>query len=124
MAAVLVLEWRNGLLISQTQHDVLITVVDRDGVPVTSPAYEPAQLALITAIADEDQDGLALLVSPNPVVSERVQVDFRNIRAEPVVFDLLNNQGRVHTTVRITQPLQQHQSDFILSGPKVVAGRW
>ena len=118
------LEWRNGLLISQTQHDVLITVVDRDGVPVTSPAYEPAQLALITAIADEDQDGLALLVSPNPVVSERVQVDFRNIRAEPVVFDLLNNQGRVHTTVRITQPLQQHQSDFILSGPKVVAGRW
>lgn len=116
VAAVLVSEWRNGSLISQTQHDVLITVVDRGGVPVTPPAYEPAQLALITAIADEDEDGLDLFVSPNPVVSEMVQVDFRNIRAEPVTFDLLDNRGRVHKTVFAAQPVKDHRQQFDLAG--------
>ncbi|RYF65201.1 MAG: T9SS C-terminal target domain-containing protein, partial [Cytophagaceae bacterium] len=55
--AIVVSEWRSGSLLSQTQHELTLTVFDRGGTPVTPPAYEPAQLALITAVQDVDVDG-------------------------------------------------------------------
>ncbi len=114
--AIMVSEWRLGVLISQTHHELILTVVDRGGTPVTPPAYEPAQLALITAIPDADRDGLSLLVSPNPVAGGLIQARLLISRAQSATMELLNSQGHIYKTVHLDQPSKQHQYAFDLAG--------
>lgn len=114
--AIIVSERRNGVMISQTQQELLLTVIDRGGAPVTPPAYEPAQLALITAIPDVDIDGMLLRLSPNPATGDVVQADLLLSQSQTVTMELLDNQGRVYKTVRIDQPSEHHQQSFDLVG--------
>lgn len=112
--AIAVSEWRKGILLSQTQYEITLKVTDRGGSPVTLPAYEPAQLALVTAVPDAD--GLSLRVSPNPVTGDAVQADLFLNKAGPATLELLDNQGRMYKTVPINQPSSHHQYVFDLAG--------
>lgn len=113
--AITVSEWRFGVLISQTQHELVLTVVDRGGTPVTPPAYVPAQQGLITAISDADPVGLALSVSPNPVVTGSVEVILTSRETQPATLQLLDSQGRVRQSVLSGTSAQRHQHRFDMS---------
>lgn len=114
--AIMVSEWRLGVLISQTHHELILMVVDRGGTPVPVPVYEPAQTGLITALPDTDQEGMVLRVSPNPVAGGSVQADLLISHSQAVTMELLDSQGRVYKIVRFDQPARQHQVLFDLAG--------
>ena len=105
--ALKVAEWRKGLLISETQQEITLIVIDKGGTPVIPPAYEPAQLALIMAIADTNSEVIRLVVSPNPLTNNLLRVDVAMNQAEPVTLQLLDSQGRIHKILHLTQPLPQ-----------------
>jgi hypothetical protein len=116
-AAILVSEWRAGGLISQTQHEVIITVADRGGAIVTPPAYEPAQSSsLVTAIPETGASEMVLLVAPNPVTGESAQVEFLAGRSGLTVLELIDSQGRVYETIRLNLPEGRYKHTFDLTG--------
>ncbi|MBO0950462.1 T9SS type A sorting domain-containing protein [Fibrella forsythiae] len=114
--AIIVSEWRSGGLLSQTHLELTMNVFDRGGIPITPPAYEPAQLALITAVSAVDVDDMLLRVSPNPAVGESVRVDLLLERSQSVLLELTDSQGRVYKTVRMEQPALRHQYMFDMVG--------
>lgn len=113
--AVVVSEWQNRKLISETHQELTLTVVDKGGTPVTPPAYEPAYVGLLTAIDDNRAEELSLTVWPNPTVGGLVQVSLQNRLAAPAIFSLIDNQGRVHQRIDISQPLNQQQCQIDLA---------
>lgn len=113
-AVILVSEWRAGVLISQTQQEFMLLVIDRGGTPVTPPAYEPAQLATITATAI-DQVKLQLTVSPNPMASGLIQVELTAAWPKPATLELLDSQGRIHRSVELKQAAETRRHAFDVS---------
>lgn len=112
---ILVSEWRNGLLISQTQQELLFLVTDKGGTPVTPPAYEPVDLGVLTATSLPDRDALQLTVSPNPAPTGFIQVELKTIQPTAVTLQLLNAQGRLHETVAFPPATVTHRHTFDLS---------
>lgn len=113
-AVILVSEWRDGVLISQTQQEFMLIVIDRGGTPVPPPAYEPAQLATITATTI-DHVGLQLNVSPNPVASGLLQVELMTALPKAVTLELLDSQGRIHRSVDLKQAVEMQRHAFDIS---------
>ncbi|MEZ0540549.1 T9SS type A sorting domain-containing protein [Fibrella arboris] len=114
--AVVVSEWQYGQLISETQQELTLTVIDKGGTPVIPPAYEPAYAGLLTAIDGSPQNSLSLQVSPNPVAGDVVQAELVFDQPQRVRLELLDNQGRTYKTVHLDEPAQQHRYLFDLNG--------
>jgi hypothetical protein len=112
--AIVVSEWRSGSLLSQTHQELTLTVVETGGTAIQPPSYEPAQLALITAIRTADLDGLSLLISPNPTTGGLIQVRLLISQAQSATMEVLDSQGRVYKTVYLDHPAKQHQYAFDL----------
>lgn len=113
--ALIVSERRNGMVISQTQQELLLTVVDRGGTPVTPPAYAPAQIALITAVPDAAvPSDMVLMVSPNPATGGTVRAELTLTRAQASNIKLLDSQGRIYETIHFDQPARSYQYMFDL----------
>ncbi len=113
--AIVVSEWRLGILTSRTQQELVLTVVDKGGTPVAPPPYVPAVQDLITAVADADPVGLALSISPNPVGSGRVEVVLTSNIARPATLQVLDSRGRVYLSAELGTFLQRHQYQFDMS---------
>ncbi|MBO0933404.1 T9SS type A sorting domain-containing protein [Fibrella aquatilis] len=113
--AIVVSEWRYGQLISETHQELLLTVVDKGGTPITPPPYEPAYVGVLTATDDRAPDALQLTVSPNPSMGGVVQVSLQNRLGLPAVFSVLDNQGRVHQHIEKNQVLDQQGFQLDLS---------
>lgn len=107
--AIIVSEWRNGVNISDTEQELTLTVIDKGGTPVTPPLYEPAVAGFLTAIDDNAPDDLQLTVSPNPSSSGLVQVSLQNRLGAPVIFSVMDNQGRIQQRIDKSQPIDQQQ---------------
>lgn len=110
--AIQVSEWRNGALISQTQHEIMLVIIDRGGTPTTPPAYEPAQTTLITATSPLDRDALQLTVSPNPVSAGLIQVELKTVQPTPVTLQLLDGQGCLYETIALPPSSTTHRHAF------------
>ncbi len=110
-----IFEWGNGLLLSQTQQELTLIVVDKGGTSVTPPPYEPTYVGLLTAVDDGAPNELQLTVSPNPSVGGMVQVSLQNRLALPAFFSVLDNQGRVYQRIEKSQPLDQQYFQIDLS---------
>lgn len=110
-----VFEWRNGLLLSQSQQEITLWVVDKGDTPVTPPPYEPAYVGVLTAVDDSAPDDLQLTVSPNPSSSGLVQVSLQNRLGAPAVFSVLDTQGRIHQRIDKSQPIDQQHFQLDIS---------
>jgi hypothetical protein len=102
--AMVIEEWRNGQLISQTAFEQLLAVRDVAAPPVTVPPYEPATLIapqdFVTGISDFDAD-LQLSVYPNPV-TDYLLVSVANRQAGPMRLQLSDVNGRTVRTDTMT----------------------
>ena len=95
--SVVVDEWRDGIKISESYHEGIIVVTDKDGPTVEIPPYLPATTSeLITANPDSDYSDLTLAMEAYPIPTQ----DYLNVRVESkyatnLTIQLINLEGRV-----------------------------
>jgi hypothetical protein len=107
--AVIVSEYRNGLLISQTVEELTVLVIDQRGTPEPIPAYEPALVeAIVTAIPEYAQEDVKLTVFPNPV-DDRLQVVVQTATAASATIQLLDGSGRQVHQLAFKKAAKQHE---------------
>ncbi|GAB3269062.1 hypothetical protein GCM10027347_38850 [Larkinella harenae] len=112
--AVMVKEWRNGLLISETIADMMALIVDNvGGNPGSVPSYEPAvESDLLTAVEQriDDQD-LTLTVFPSPSPG-RFQVVLQSQKPTTATFQLLDSQGKMIQEVKANAAALEHRQSI------------
>jgi len=115
-AAVSVNEYRDGTLISQTQVEILVTVIDAPGTPGVIPPYEPAtEVGLVTALPDYRDEPVRLTAFPNPV-EDRLQVVVQSSSSSPARIRLLGANGQVLHELSFSRPARQHEQVISMSG--------
>ena len=114
--AYVVDEWRNGIIISQTYREGLITVSDKPGETVDIPAFEyPADNGVVTALPYLESPEISIAVEAYPVPTD----DFVNVKAysksrSVITLQLIDMQGRILQQIksRSAEILIQEQFDL------------
>ncbi|MBD2701141.1 T9SS type A sorting domain-containing protein [Spirosoma sp. BT702] len=107
--AIVIFEYRNGVLISQTTQEISLIVEDKAGTPSTIPTYEPAmEGAIITAISEFSDADVTLTVFPNPV-DDRLQVVIQTSRPGVASLQLFDNSGRNLHELSFKKASRQHE---------------
>ena len=92
--AIMVDEYRRGVLISQTSQEILLVVEDRPGKPGLIPPYQPAATTgLITANSPMRDEDITLTVFPNPV-DDRLEVVLQTSNPATARMRLTDSNGR------------------------------
>ena len=108
--AYVVDEWRNGIIISQTYREGLITVSDKPGEKVDIPAFEyPADNGVVTALPYLESPEISIAVEAYPVPTD----DFVNVKAysksrSVITLQLIDMQGR------ILQQIKSHSAEILI----------
>jgi hypothetical protein len=115
--ALTVSEYRRGTLISQTQEEITLLVVDRPGTPTTLPAYEPAVLgsSLVTNLPEYRDESILLSAYPNPV-DDQLQVTIQSNQSLPATVQLLNVNGRIIHRLDFGKAARQHEQAISTGG--------
>ncbi|QKZ11337.1 T9SS type A sorting domain-containing protein [Spirosoma sp. KUDC1026] len=121
--ALTVSEYRRGTLISQTQEEIILMVIDRPGSPTPLPAYEPAVLGtnLVTALPEYRDEDVLFSAFPNPV-DDRLQVTIQSTRTLPATVQLLDMNGRLIHQSTFTKAARQHEQ--VISTENLSAGTY
>lgn len=107
--AITVGEYRNGILISLTQIEVLLTVIDRPGTPDPIPPYEPAlEGGVVTALPDYQQEDIELTVFPNPV-DDRLQIVVQTSNPATARIQLMDGSGRTLHDITFGRLTRRHE---------------
>ena len=110
--AISIDEWRNGVSISRTIHEITVFVEDRPGTPTPIPPYEPAIegifSGIITALPEYTDADVEVVVFPNPV-ENRLQVAIRSRKIVTPVVQLRDTNGRLIHELRFSRPARQHE---------------
>ena len=115
-AAITVREYRDGVVISQTQFEFLITVIDTPGTPGVIPAYQPAtEVGLVTAIPDYRDEAATLTTFPNPV-DDRLQVVIQSSSPAPATLRLIDMSGRTLHELTFKKASRQHEQVISMAG--------
>ena len=113
--AIQISEYRNGLLISQTLTEFLLTVVDKPGTPGVIPPYEPAlEGGIVTALPIYRDEDVSLTVSPNPV-DDRLQVVIQTSNPTTAQTQLLDGSGRILHELSFGRSARQHEQVISMS---------
>lgn len=115
--AMVVDEWRDGIIISQTYREGTITVTDKPGPTVNIPPYDYAENSggLITSIPKLDSPEVTIAVEAYPVPTE----DYITVKAyskKPAIIklQLIDLQGRVLSEIRSNTSAIVMQEQFDL----------
>ncbi|MEO6684355.1 MAG: T9SS type A sorting domain-containing protein [Dyadobacter sp.] len=105
--AVVIDEWRDGIKISETYREGLITVTDKPGPIVEIPPYVPVNdSGLITSLPDSDN--LAMVVEAFPVPTEDfLTVSVKSATATTLRVELINMNGQIVKQINTTENLIQ-----------------
>ena len=106
---VIVEEWRDGVLISETQREVTLEVTDRGGDPVTIPPFEYPGSSLITGIDPEPKTLLQLYPSP---ARSRVKATYATPKLTKALFQLVDIKGKIVEEYQETERSLTHTHDF------------
>lgn len=107
--AITVGEYRNDLLISLTNQEILLIVVDRPATPGIIPPYEPAREGgLVTALTDYPDEDVTLTVFPNPV-DDRLQVVIQTGNPAMARTQLLDGNGRILHELTVGRLVRRHE---------------
>ena len=113
--AILISEYRNGALISQTLTEFLLTVVDKPGTPSVIPPYEPAlEGGIVTALPVYRGEDISLTVFPNPV-NDRLQVVIQTSNPTTARTQLLDSNGRLLYELSFGRSARQHEQVISMS---------
>ena len=114
-AAISVREYRDGAVISQTQFEFFITVIDTPGTPAVIPPYQPAtEVGVVTALPDYRDETVTLTTFPNPV-EDRLQVIIQSNSPAPAILRLTDVNGRLLHELTFKKA-RQHEQVISLSG--------
>ena len=114
--AITIREYRDGVVISQTQFEFLITVIDTPGTPGVIPAYQPAtEVGLVTAIPDYRDEAATLTTFPNPV-DDRLQVVIQSSNPAPATLRLTDMSGRTLHELTFKKASRQHEQVISMAG--------
>ncbi|MBE9463053.1 T9SS type A sorting domain-containing protein [Dyadobacter subterraneus] len=105
--AVVIDEWRDGIKISETYREGLITVIDKPGQTVEIPPYVPVNdSGLVTSLPDSDN--LAMVVDAYPVPTEDfLTVSVKSATATTLRIELINMNGQIVRQINTTESLTQ-----------------
>lgn len=112
--AMVVSEWRDGIIISETYREGLISVVDRPGETVEVLPYESSEFGgLITSAPNVDSPEVSMAVEAYPVPSE----DFVTVKAYSktravIRLQLIDIKGRVIREISSKSPVILVQEEF------------
>ncbi len=107
---IIVEEWRDGVLISETQREVTLQVTDRGGDPVIIPPFEyPGSNGVITGIEPESREFLQIFPSP---ARNRVKVSYSTTKSIKVLFQLVDVKGKIVDEYQETERHLTHTHDF------------
>jgi hypothetical protein len=113
--AMIVYEYRKGILISQTSEEIPLIVVDKPGTPGIIPPYEPAtEGAIVTAIPEYHDETIVLSVFPNPV-EDRLQVVIQTSNSSTAAIQLFDENGRQLHQLTFSR-LSRHHEQLIGMG--------
>ena len=110
-------EYRNGVLISQTNGEFPFIVEDRPGTPGVLPPYEPAienNVGIVTALSHDADADVLLSVFPNPT-DDRLQVVIQSSSPAPATLRLSDATGRQLHELTFRQAARQHEQLISLS---------
>lgn len=114
--ALVVDEYRNGVLLSQTQIELSLTVIDRPGTPSPLPPYEPATPdAVVTDLPPYRDEAVRFTVFPNPV-ENRLQVVIQTSNATTATVRLTDISGRELHRLTFGQTARQHEQQIDMDG--------
>lgn len=104
--AVVIDEWRNGIKISETYREGIITIIDKDGPTVEIPAYVPATTSgVIAGNPDGDYSELTLAIDAYPVpTQDYLTVKIESKYATTFKIQLISLEGRVVREINTTYP--------------------
>lgn len=96
-------EWRDGIKISETYREGLITVIDKPGPTVEIPPYVPVNdSGLITSLPDSDN--LSLVVEAYPIPTEDfLTVSVKSATATTLRIELINMNGQIVKQINTTE---------------------
>ena len=102
--AVVIDEWRDGIKISETYREGIITVIEKDGPTVESPAYVPATTSgIIAGNPDGDYSELTLAIDAYPVpTQDYLTVKVESKYATTLKIQLLSLEGRIVREINTT----------------------
>jgi hypothetical protein len=115
--AMVVSEWRNGIIISETYREGLISVIDRPGETVEVLPYESSEFGgLITSAPNVDSPEVSMAVEAYPVPSE----DFVTVKAYSktravIRLQLIDIKGRIIREITSKSPVILFQEEFDVS---------
>lgn len=106
---IIVEEWRDGVLISETQREVTLQVIDQGGTPVIIPPFEYPGSKLITAIQPDSREILQIFPSP---AQNRVKVSYATTKPVKVLFQLVDIKGKIVDEYQEIERYLTHIHDF------------
>jgi hypothetical protein len=112
--AMVVSEWRDGIIISETYREGLISVIDRPGETVEVLPYESSEFGgLITSAPNVDSPEVSMAVEAYPVPSE----DFVTVKAYSktravIRLQLIDIKGRIIREITSKSPVILMQEEF------------
>lgn len=116
--AITIDEYRRGIFISQTVHEIMLLVEDRPGVPAIVPTYEPAIegafAGIITATTEYEDANFRLVTFPNPV-DDRLQVVIQTSNPATATLQLLNSNGQKIHELTFHRMARQHEQVISMS---------
>ncbi|UFH56067.1 T9SS type A sorting domain-containing protein [Spirosoma sp. KNUC1025] len=107
--ALNILEYRNGILISQTTQELTLMVDDLPGSPTPIPPYEPAiEGTVVTGITNYVDADITLTTFPNPV-DDWLQVVIQTSNPTTATVQLMDITGRKLHELRFAKASRKHE---------------
>ncbi|WP_026630278.1 T9SS type A sorting domain-containing protein [Dyadobacter alkalitolerans] len=112
--AMVVSEWRDGVAISETYREGLITVIDKPGPTVEIPPYESAANGgLITSTPNVKSAEVSMAIEAYPVPTETfITVKAYSKNRSVVTLQLIDIRGRVIKEIKSGGPVISVQEEF------------
>lgn len=116
--AIVVNEYRNGILISQTTQEFPLIVDDLPGTSGIIPPYEAAvegtSTGLVTAVEEREDVNFRLITFPNPI-DDRLQVVIQTSNPTTATVQLSDANGRKLHELTFPRMARQHEQVISLS---------
>ncbi|MCF0048768.1 T9SS type A sorting domain-containing protein [Dyadobacter sp. LJ53] len=112
--AMVVSEWRDGVIISESYREGLITVTDKPGPTVDIPPYESAENGgLITSTPNVKSAEVSMAIEAYPVPTETfITVKAYSKKRSVVTLQLIDIKGRVLREIKSNGPVISIQEEF------------
>jgi hypothetical protein len=114
--AMVVTEWRDGIVISESYREGVINVIDKPGPTVEIPPYESAENGgVITSIPRVESAEISMAIEAYPVPAENfITVKAYSKKRSNITLQLIDIKGRIVREIKTASPVVSLQEEFDL----------